>query len=393
MKKLILRSIAILCILALLPMPVAFAYDFDLEVHISSEPGEPFYIPVENMRLENLKLNDIAYNPGIEQSTNSLELYGGDLLIADMLDKDASLLVDPDSDELLSKESIFIRHGKVYLGETPVGTEKAILSASKLVDRANEKARREGTKVAMSVAEAMLRLKGQTFSLKSDSDEINLNIGNVWQAPIPDKDYDPLSQYIPPELPAADPVTVVAADVTVTDAPDPGECIISADYSEEGLSLEPTVNAADNDKWWYMLPSISDIWERLTGTLVLAFSGQATDPDAAAIEDGDTLSIGYGEENNVTVKETITVNDATPDITVTPDGTVTLTKEQDAVNAQSYTAGAVTISTVDDPNTTTATENQANVTPAQTLSPESGEVVTDSGSSTQIDVYNELPVD
>lgn len=196
--------------------------------------------------------------------------------------------------------------------------------------------------------------------------------------------------YLPaPPAPVGDPVTVVAAGSTV-DAPDAGECVISADYSEEGLSLEPTTNAADDDKWWY---SLTEVWRQLTDTVMLAFSPQPGNPETVVIQDGDTVKIGYGEENSVTVKETITVNNATPDDNIEPSGAVTLTKEPDAVGSQDYTASGsgTVISTVDDPQTAIP-ENQAELVPPQTLTPESGAIVTDSGSSSQIDVYDQIDI-
>ena len=45
----------------------------------------------------------------------------------------------------------------------------------------------------------MKLLEGRKFHLEmGDAPPITLGIGNVWQAPIPDKDYGPLSRYVPP---------------------------------------------------------------------------------------------------------------------------------------------------------------------------------------------------
>lgn len=193
MKKIILRCFAVLIVLALLPTTAAFADD--LEVHISSDPDDVIqYIPLKQEDSSNLSINGVNFVPDITPG-NCVKLEGGDALMATLINDDPEFFNDLnaalDADPPITKDDVFIRHGNVYLNVSDDSTPNlydTTESQKKFIKRAL-KERPGNPDYNFSNYQAMKLLEGQKYSINADDQNlINLGIGNVWQAPVPDKD-------------------------------------------------------------------------------------------------------------------------------------------------------------------------------------------------------------
>ena len=204
------RSLPLLLALAmlLLLLPAAALAD-DLEVHISSDPDDVIqYIPLKQEDSSNLSINGVNFVPDITPG-NCVKLEGGDALMATLINDDPQFFEGLEVGEPPIKENIFIRHGNAYLsladGSHVNLYEQVAKSTIRLLKKSMEEKGQSGNEDwNFSNYQAMKLLEGQKYSINADDQNlINLGIGNVWQAPVPDKDYDPLSQYVPPYIPPA----------------------------------------------------------------------------------------------------------------------------------------------------------------------------------------------
>ena len=189
------------CILLVTLMPATALAD-DWNLVLSTDPKESNFIPLGEEKPGALKLNGYPYDPEIT-ANNHLRVLGGDLLVAFLLDSDGAFLEDFG----VTKDEITITGGKVKLvrdlGEK--GKEFITLTPQDLMKRLNAQQVNVDEKIKqnlLSLNEATLQLKNQDFSLTASGAEVaTLTPTVVWQAPLPDPEYDPLSQYVPPENP------------------------------------------------------------------------------------------------------------------------------------------------------------------------------------------------
>ncbi len=160
-------------------------------ITLSSNPDDiAAYIPLGNTDGDNMTVNGIHINPDRDWKTNTAKITGADLLVAGLLSQDPSLYkeISPTA----SKNNVTIRQGAAYESLNPLPGAKGITWYGLF----------QKTKLSGSLdpnMQAMNLLQGQTYSLNmGDQNLINLGIGNIWQAPIPDENYDSFSQYVPP---------------------------------------------------------------------------------------------------------------------------------------------------------------------------------------------------
>ena len=199
LKRIFPLLLALALILTLLPA-TALADEWDLV--LSTDPVEPSFIPLGGADPEALELNGYPYDPEIT-ANNYIKVLGGDLLAAFLLDGDGAFLEDYG----VTKDEITITRGKVKLVGDLGEKEKDFITPQDLMKRLNAQQGNVDEKIKqnpLSLNEAMLQLKHQNFSLSANGEEVStLTPTVVWQAPLPDPEYDPLSEYVPPENPPA----------------------------------------------------------------------------------------------------------------------------------------------------------------------------------------------
>lgn len=214
--------LALALLLTLLP---ATALADDINLNLSSNPNDITYIPLGDADPGQLTINGVNFVSDITPG-NCIKLEGGDALMATLINDDPQFFEGLEVGEPPIKENTFIRHGNAYLslsyGSHVNLYDQVAKSTIRLLKKSMEEKGQSGNEDwNFSNYQAMKLLEGQKYSINADDQNlINLGIGNVWQAPVPDKDYDPLSLYVPPYIPPAPQPDEGPTDEVITDGED-----------------------------------------------------------------------------------------------------------------------------------------------------------------------------